>query len=472
MDGSGDIQELNALLSRMEVPFAVKDFGASDRGKGIIALKEIGVKVNEGNNSQQKPMEATVCSLLEEVPLVSWPVPENLLLARASEALHNKSHISQCLRPFCDHCLRLSPACNEAGSSSASVGWRRCGHCSASFCSEECEMRGTHTVLCGTHDALRTFHFTYLQSLVKSSTTNHNDTAPDAEPLQHEAMQQEPIISVPVSVEACARCIAVIAQRFIRVSKSNGMDLWAKPSNVTVDDNALFGRTIDEFFLYATKPFNRLVEPPEGSEFEQVNIGAWCEAIQKIIREPLCAFLLGNKHHHNNNNRRDIPPPCWLERVLDGLLRNSTIITLIGQLTINSQAIVLPIPQRVLIEGGRHLNSDQSREEQSSLSDVHSEERKEILVGGAMFSIQSCFNHSCSPNVEVHTTEANNHEISLVVTKHVMVGDELTITYIPTLYLALNSVQQRRERLASYFFVCQCPRCMEELKPNDCNITH
>ena len=79
-----------------------------------------------------------------------------------------------------------------------------------------------------------------------------------------------------------------------------------------------------------------------------------------------------------------------------------------------------------------------------------------LLRAAGVFVLQSCCNHSCSPNCS--TENAAAAAIYLAAAKPVAAGSELTVSYVP---LALPR-QQRQALLSSYGFVCCCPRCEAE----------
>ena len=77
-----------------------------------------------------------------------------------------------------------------------------------------------------------------------------------------------------------------------------------------------------------------------------------------------------------------------------------------------------------------------------------------------MYVLQSNFNHSCLPNCAARF--GPTAELTMIAKRDVRAGDELTITYLSDLHLALETYQQRRERLSFYFFECKCERCTKE----------
>lgn len=87
-----------------------------------------------------------------------------------------------------------------------------------------------------------------------------------------------------------------------------------------------------------------------------------------------------------------------------------------------------------------------------------------VQLGAGIFTLQSCFNHSCDPNAYVSYT--GTHEIAVVAKRDISPGEEVTITYIPDLFLVVEDASARRKRLAQYYFVCECARCVAECNSN------
>lgn len=65
--------------------------------------------------------------------------------------------------------------------------------------------------------------------------------------------------------------------------------------------------------------------------------------------------------------------------------------------------------------------------------------------------------HSCAPNAEVRFNSGMNQS-SLIALHSIQSGEEITISYIdPELTL-----EERREELRGYGFICNCSKCIEE----------
>jgi len=79
--------------------------------------------------------------------------------------------------------------------------------------------------------------------------------------------------------------------------------------------------------------------------------------------------------------------------------------------------------------------------------------------GTGVYALASMFNHSCDPNLDVLFPH-NTSTLCLQTAREVMVGEELTISYIDAMGM---SVGKRRQYLKfAYGFDCNCVRCQEE----------
>jgi hypothetical protein len=282
---------------------------------------------------------------------------------------------------FCSLCLRLlretSEGCGEA-------------NCKERWCSPACKKAtaNQHLFLCGdVLIQLRNFH----DKLEESSSQD-----------------------LLISVEAVSRCVASIAVRFLSAAHHNP------------------DATTQELFSAATQLLNRFIEPPVGSDFEDINLKEWNQFI-RVTLTPRLVEILGT-------DRSD---------VVFGLTSDATLSTIIGQLTLNSQGLNLI------------LRKDEEDGEPKEESDATTgDEKLNISVGAGLFTLQSCFNHSCDPNAEV--VFSDNSEIAVRLRRAVKVDEPITITYISPLYLVYENFAQRRDRLSPYFFTCRCERCSRE----------
>ncbi|KAJ0742727.1 putative [histone H3]-lysine(4) N-trimethyltransferase chromatin remodeling SET family [Helianthus annuus] len=79
--------------------------------------------------------------------------------------------------------------------------------------------------------------------------------------------------------------------------------------------------------------------------------------------------------------------------------------------------------------------------------------------GTAFYPIQSCMNHSCSPNAKAFKREEDKDgQATILACKPITKGQEVTISYIDEDL----ELEERRALLADYGFICKCARCVEE----------
>ncbi|CAM6078619.1 unnamed protein product [Sphagnum tenellum] len=79
--------------------------------------------------------------------------------------------------------------------------------------------------------------------------------------------------------------------------------------------------------------------------------------------------------------------------------------------------------------------------------------------GSAFFALQSCINHSCTPNAKAFKRDQDNDgQAVLLATRHIRRGEEITISYIDE----DSSLEERKAALADYGFTCRCLRCLQE----------
>ncbi|UXI19475.1 DNA damage-binding protein 1-like [Sarcoptes scabiei] len=86
--------------------------------------------------------------------------------------------------------------------------------------------------------------------------------------------------------------------------------------------------------------------------------------------------------------------------------------------------------------------------------------------GSGLYELQSCINHSCEANCEIHFPY-NNYVLALKASKNIDPGDEITICY-------LNECMQDRSRHTrtkylreNYLFDCECSKCQEQINDPD-----
>lgn len=374
------VPEINAIFEQMEVPLAVLE--TPEKGKHIVASRDL----PEG------------AELFEEIPLVSWPMDT---LAEAG--------VDQCW-----WCLRVltssdvvSPA-TEVTTGGASTRRRR------RWCSELCEGKSKA-----------------LSAIITEQVEGSLAAFHEAERSRLDGT------SLPISVLSVARCVGSIAARIIAMIERQNLsfEVLADPS------------VTRQVFSAATKAFNRLVEPPLHSEFKDINIDVWVDVLQRELRQPLTRALLrplvalstaapaaADVSAASSSTPSAAPTTQVVKELVDALLLRATINTLVGQLTVNAQALNTVVPQLP----GKPLSACI------------------ICMGAAVFTLQSNFNHSCTPNAMVSASPNRDHEIVVVAKRPIAKGEEVTISYIVT---EGKSTAERQEELQSYFFTCQCPAC-------------
>jgi hypothetical protein len=318
--------------------------------------------------------------LFEEIPIVSWPM-DTLV----------DSGVEQCW-----WCLKVLP------SSSPAVKTRR------RWCSEECTTKAgplSHIVTETVEEALMGFH--------AAERARLDDT------------------SLPISVVSVARCIGTIATRILLIMERQQLTL-----EILADATVMH-----QVFSAATKSFNRLVEPPLNSEFKDISVDAWVDVLQKQLREPLTQALAQSLGRASTDATTvitiDASPikPRVASDIVEALVSRATINTIVGQLTVNAQALNTVVPQLP----GKPLTACI------------------ICMGAGLFTLQSNFNHSCAPNAMVSASPDRNHEIVVVAKRAIPKGEEVTISYIVT---EGKTAEQRQDELEAYFFTCHCPLCM------------
>ena len=88
---------------------------------------------------------------------------------------------------------------------------------------------------------------------------------------------------------------------------------------------------------------------------------------------------------------------------------------------------------------------------------IDSSTEKAGMYGSGIFPFMSLLNHSCYPNV--HTIAVDN-KIVLTVSRPIKAGEQIFITYG---YSSVSyKLEERKQGLADYKFVCDCIACIED----------
>jgi SET domain len=90
----------------------------------------------------------------------------------------------------------------------------------------------------------------------------------------------------------------------------------------------------------------------------------------------------------------------------------------------------------------------------------------DLEAHGALYTLHSHLNHSCSPNVSVRHIDQRIalSRIRVIAKCDIAVGEELVVTYVnPDL-----GVRERRSQLSAWGFgQCNCERCIKEEKEGE-----
>ncbi|XP_076469749.1 protein-lysine N-trimethyltransferase SMYD5-like [Babylonia areolata] len=86
--------------------------------------------------------------------------------------------------------------------------------------------------------------------------------------------------------------------------------------------------------------------------------------------------------------------------------------------------------------------------------------------GSGLYEKQSACNHSCRPNAEVSFLD-KDHTLTLTALTDIQPGEEICISYLGPCYLERGRYSRQKELMDNYLFVCDCPRCLEEVNGPD-----
>ncbi|KAG5478478.1 hypothetical protein LSCM4_04711 [Leishmania orientalis] len=440
--------ELNAIFGRLGV--LCKVCVTSEEGKHVRATEDL----EEG------------FSLVEELPVVSWPSPSLLALSI----------------PFCFQCLRLSshqlsaavpdsvtppatvsaPLRSAPGAAPLPKSWSQCAQCASYFCSPECQQASArlHCLLCSCLSVVREGHCGS-----GGSSGAEVVTSKAAESISSAAsLLTSSSTSSEITLEALARCVAWITHRLSSVIEQQQLTHEALQADYALQQRQAAGSASRaawstaslnyQLFTQVVTPFSRLVSPPDDVEFHGVSLGSWMAKLRFLLADRCVEQLLlasgaslrAVQRHtvafDEDQQQQAVPAPAllWAEALVQVLLRTDTLRTLVGQMVLNAHAI----NDYVLPPGG---------DSSTGVFDW-------ILKGAGLYSLLACFNHSCVPNAAVSAVDGT-HEIVLKTTRPVRGGEPLTITYIP-LNAGASTHAERQRQLRNYFFTCHCARCAME----------
>jgi hypothetical protein len=79
-----------------------------------------------------------------------------------------------------------------------------------------------------------------------------------------------------------------------------------------------------------------------------------------------------------------------------------------------------------------------------------------FLQGTAFYALQSCANHSCSPNAQAAGDFSGGMHV--IAAKDISPGEEIVISYIDE----TADYEDRQAMLEDYGFMCKCTKCSDE----------
>lgn len=86
--------------------------------------------------------------------------------------------------------------------------------------------------------------------------------------------------------------------------------------------------------------------------------------------------------------------------------------------------------------------------------------------GVALYTLQSCANHSCSPNAEINFRH-NNFRLSLIALKDIEPNEEIFISYLGECDIDRSRYSRRKILMENYLFACECPKCLAQIEDPD-----
>lgn len=136
---------------------------------------------------------------------------------------------------------------------------------------------------------------------------------------------------------------------------------------------------------------------------------------------------------------------------------------IIGMFELNNLDLVVASPVEDYFIYLDELPTEQKMEvekETRFILDALGDEYDTPCQGTAFFSIQSCFNHSCTPNTKAFKRDDDKDgQAVLLATRPIHIGEEVTMSYIDEDL----PWEERKELLKDYGFTCHCCKCMERL---------
>jgi hypothetical protein len=287
------------------------------------------------------------------------------------------------------------------------------------YCSSDCKERAAsfHQFLCGSDDVL----FQFTQKLESEGGADSSR-----------------FLFSPIAI---ARTIANIAQRYRRVLEQSR------------------GLALDLAVQQAVSNMNNFSGAPSITESD-IDLSQWFTMVRDVLTPNVNRYFSGLFDAESESGKKK------LTKIANQLLSDELQGTLLGQLLFNAMSINLAYTQKT---GGPSAAAVAGEVPKGGDGSIKAGKKGKGLpvctVGAGIYLIQSCFNHSCDPNATVEFLEGNS-TLTLRTLRDVATDEEVTISYLDEESLKLP-VGERREKLALYLFVCECPRCTaEERKRN------
>lgn len=146
---------------------------------------------------------------------------------------------------------------------------------------------------------------------------------------------------------------------------------------------------------------------------------------------------------------------------------SNLILDTIKRIMDHHQVIVINVHQGMSLE--KYMASGSLTQEDVALME---QSDKEIKVSGAgdlhlawhpvasaVYTAQSLLNHSCTPNVYYSTMNNMTHQLDVVATRPIAVGEEIRASYIDASLLTLPTSSRKAHITTSFGFTCECPAC-------------
>ena len=80
--------------------------------------------------------------------------------------------------------------------------------------------------------------------------------------------------------------------------------------------------------------------------------------------------------------------------------------------------------------------------------------------GQGVYTVGACFNHSCTPNLQIVYTHDNDEVLVATCIRDIEADEECFISYINE---ELSLCERQRQLYEHYLFECRCSRCVEDI---------